>query len=153
MVSPRPSWLSCVPRMIVSPPSWRIATSNDTRVRVDGFSKIIASVLPASGLSRGPALWAKPGPSPAGRRPGSALAPALSCRRPLLRHLVHDAERRLDLGLADDQRRQDAQHIVAGGQQQKAFGARFGDEVAGWDHAFDAEQMARAAHLRQQLRV
>ncbi len=25
-------------------------TSNDTRVRVDGFSKIIASVLPASGL-------------------------------------------------------------------------------------------------------
>ena len=33
-----------------SPPSWRIATSNDTRVRVEGLSKIIASVLPASGL-------------------------------------------------------------------------------------------------------
>ena len=26
-------------------------TSKDTRVRVDGFSKIIASVLPASGLA------------------------------------------------------------------------------------------------------
>jgi len=26
-----------------------MATSNDTRVRVDGLSKIIASVLPASG--------------------------------------------------------------------------------------------------------
>src|SRR5689334_25190987 len=39
-------------------------TSNDTRVRVDGFSKIIASVLPASGLyspSGGtPVLYAVP---------------------------------------------------------------------------------------------
>ena len=38
-----------------------MATSNDTRVRVDGRSKIIASVLPASGRS-----W--PNASPYGAR-------------------------------------------------------------------------------------
>jgi hypothetical protein len=43
-------------KKIVPPPSWRIATSNETRVRVDGFSKIIARVLPASGRSRRPFL-------------------------------------------------------------------------------------------------
>jgi hypothetical protein len=40
---------------IASPPSWRAATSNETRVRVEGFSKIIASVRPASGLAGRPA--------------------------------------------------------------------------------------------------
>ena len=34
---------------MTSPPSCRIATSKLTRVRVLGFSKIIASVLPAKG--------------------------------------------------------------------------------------------------------
>jgi hypothetical protein len=33
------------------PPSWTTPTSNDTRVRVDGFSKIIATVLPANGIA------------------------------------------------------------------------------------------------------
>ena len=51
MVSPRPSCISVPVSITTSPPSWRIATSNDTRVRVEGLSKIIASVLPASGLS------------------------------------------------------------------------------------------------------
>ena len=37
--------------MIVSPPSSRMPTSKETRVRVDGLSKIIASVLPSSGRS------------------------------------------------------------------------------------------------------
>jgi len=50
MVSPRPSCISAPVSMIGSPPSWRMATSNDTRVRVEGRSKIIASVLPSSGL-------------------------------------------------------------------------------------------------------
>ncbi len=36
--------------MMDSPPSWRMPTSNDTRVRVEGRSKIIASVLPSSGF-------------------------------------------------------------------------------------------------------
>ena len=51
IVSPRPSWVSVRPSMIVWPPSSRMPTSNDTRVRVEGFSKIIASVLPPNGLS------------------------------------------------------------------------------------------------------
>ena len=51
MVSPRPSWVSVRPSMIVWPPSSRMPTSNDTRVRVEGFSKIMASVLPPNGLS------------------------------------------------------------------------------------------------------
>jgi hypothetical protein len=50
MVSPRPSCISAPVSMIDSPPSWRMPTSNETRVRVDGRSKIIASVLPSSGL-------------------------------------------------------------------------------------------------------
>ncbi len=46
--SPRPSWLSPVARWTAWPPSCAIPTSNETRVRVDGFSKIIPSVRPAS---------------------------------------------------------------------------------------------------------
>ena len=51
MVSPRESWLSLALTMTTSPPSCFIATSKEMRVRVEGFSKIIASVLPASGRS------------------------------------------------------------------------------------------------------
>ena len=40
--------------MIASPPSSRIPTSNEMRVRVEGRSKIIASVLPASGRRQAP---------------------------------------------------------------------------------------------------
>ena len=39
--------------IIVSPPSSRMARSNETRVRVDGLSKIIARTLPASGRPGG----------------------------------------------------------------------------------------------------
>src|SRR5438132_5601497 len=38
------------------PPSSHIPTSNVTRVRSDGFSKIMASTLPASSAGRSPAL-------------------------------------------------------------------------------------------------
>ena len=50
MVSPRPSWISVPVSTTTSPPSWRMPTSNETRVRVDGFSKISARVRPASGF-------------------------------------------------------------------------------------------------------
>ena len=36
---------------MVSPPSWRTPTSKLTRVRVEGFSKISATIRPASGRS------------------------------------------------------------------------------------------------------
>ena len=51
MVSPRPSCKSALFRTTTSPPSCFIPTSNETRVRVEGFSNIIASVFPAKGLS------------------------------------------------------------------------------------------------------
>ena len=47
--SPRPSCESRVLRKIAVPPSWCIPASNESRVRVDCFSKIIASVRSASG--------------------------------------------------------------------------------------------------------
>ncbi len=47
--SPRPSCESRVLRKIAAPPSWCIPASNERRVRVDCFSKIIASVRSSSG--------------------------------------------------------------------------------------------------------
>jgi hypothetical protein len=49
MGSARPSWLSPVVRCTTLPPSWYMPASKLTRVRVDAFSKIIASVRSASG--------------------------------------------------------------------------------------------------------
>ena len=47
--SPRDSCVSPRLRLIAMPPSWFIPASNDTRVRVDAFSKTIASVRSRSG--------------------------------------------------------------------------------------------------------
>ncbi len=47
--SPRPSWVSRGDRNTLAPPNWVIATSNDTRVRVEDFSKIMPRVLPRRG--------------------------------------------------------------------------------------------------------
>ena len=46
--SPRPSWVSRGDRNTLAPPNWVIATSNDTRVRVEDFSKIKPRVLPSA---------------------------------------------------------------------------------------------------------
>ena len=51
IVSPRWSWMSFEPRKSACPPSWYMPTSNDTRVRVDGFWKIMASDWPASAVA------------------------------------------------------------------------------------------------------
>ncbi len=51
IVSPRWSWMSFAPRKRACPPSWNIPTSNETRVLVDGFWKIMASDLPASAVA------------------------------------------------------------------------------------------------------
>src|SRR6266702_1766140 len=44
--SPRPIWESLVEMKSGCPPSWNIPTSNETRVRVEDFSKIMARVFP-----------------------------------------------------------------------------------------------------------
>ncbi len=51
MVSPRPSCMSLEVAMVEAPPSWRMAASNEKRVRVEFFWKIIARVRPAAGAS------------------------------------------------------------------------------------------------------
>ena len=48
--SARPSWLSPVVRFTTEPPIWYMPASKLTRVRVDAFSKIIASVRSTSGV-------------------------------------------------------------------------------------------------------
>ncbi len=49
MGSARPSWLSPVVRFTTEPPIWYMPASKLTRVRVEAFSKIIASVRSTSG--------------------------------------------------------------------------------------------------------
>src|SRR5438132_2229264 len=56
IVSPRPNCRSFGLRKRACPPSWVIPTSNDTRVRVDDFSKIIARLRPRSGSYGSPAF-------------------------------------------------------------------------------------------------
>ena len=48
-VSPWPSCSSDPLSTIDSPPIWRMPTSKLSRVRVEGFSKISATILPLSG--------------------------------------------------------------------------------------------------------
>ena len=48
IVSPRPSWSSAVDSATGCAPAEAAATSNETRVRVDGFSKTMATALPWS---------------------------------------------------------------------------------------------------------
>ena len=50
IVSPRPSCMSRPASTTGWPPSRAMPTSNDTRVRVDGCSKMRATLLPASGV-------------------------------------------------------------------------------------------------------
>src|SRR5579885_3011326 len=57
-VSPRPNWLELESRHSECPPSSYIATSKETFVRVDGFSKIMARVLPLRVWGFFPALRA-----------------------------------------------------------------------------------------------
>jgi hypothetical protein len=57
IVSPRPSWTSSEKSGTGWPPVWAIAISNETRVRVEGFSKISATDRPRSASATSPG-WA-----------------------------------------------------------------------------------------------
>ena len=144
MVSPRPSCISGPVSVIDSPPSWRMPTSNDTRVRVDGLSKIMAMVLPASGFAaaRAPPFMARlvsmiPRSSAGGtsirsrkwRMPFAAHPAAPCLRAPCCARSTATQARssRADglghLGLGDDQRRHQPHDVVAG-QRPKAASRR-----------------------------
>ena len=86
---------------------------------------------------------------PAARR-GGAVFTTCGHSRATFSMIAHAL---VDLALADDQRRQDAQHVVAGGQAEQPLAAQLGDEIAGRQLglAADAEQVAGAAQFGEQL--
>ena len=153
--------------MIVSPPSSRMPTSKETRVRVDGLSKIMASVRPASGFS---ARW-RVRRSAFSRRPrrgcrGASRA-SMSARSRKWRTMAvslafglrldrraRRAPRRsgaialVDLRLGDDQRRQEADDVLAGADAEQALrrASRRRRRPTGTTQRTPSEQ-ALAAHL------
>src|SRR5260370_42566558 len=97
---------------------------------------------------------------PAFLRPPSSAAPTFaigptaltmpsSRLRPFPPAPIEDAHPLFDFRFADNQRRQDAQHVLAGGQAKQPLGSQFGDEIAGGQRrlAADAEQVPRAAQF------
>ena len=140
--------------------------SNDTRVRVEFFSKIIASMWPASGASASACPWASRRALPCGRarRPASrrcASAPGVGqvekvadAHVSLGRHLdssgrpadslsMHSAIWRL----LDHQRRQHADDIVARrDRQQPVIVAQMRHERAAVGLHLDAQHQPLAAH-------
>src|SRR6478736_1891266 len=136
IVSPRPSCVSVRPSMIVWTPSSRMPTSNDTRVRVEGFSKIMASVLPASGWSCPPLdraffialprsrIWRSVFGSTWSRSRkclGVAMELLGGFRRSLecLCGLLENRDAFVERRLVGDQRREDADDVLAGRRDQK----------------------------------
>src|SRR5580698_81542 len=159
---------------MVSPPSWRIATSNDTRVRVEGRSKIIASVLPVRGLA---ALWPPDlilafiarAPSIIARR--SAAGTSIRSRK-CRTSVIARASDFLFLGvvlrmravkrgtstvepgdtfgnflLVDNQWRQQAHDVIAGGDRDDLLRAQRIDEFACGNHGAQSHQQAFAAQF------
>ncbi len=150
-----------------------MATSNDTRVRVEGRSKIIASVLPASGLPRtlsnGRFFIARADIDDAPAIRGAARRSRSRKCRTLTGHLLL-ADLRVraaqlsagaieprdafgDFLLADDERRQQAHDIIAGGDREHFFGAQRVDKLAGRNESAQADQQTFAAHLGDQRRI
>src|SRR5690606_33658921 len=128
---------------IVSPPSCRIPTSKDTRVRVEAFSKIMARTLPSNGFAVGSPAFSFAFRSFASlRTPRSSAADnversrkwrgvvimclCLACCRLVrgryrLGGLADAIERFLDIVFRRGQRRQKAQNIVASRGAEKLF--------------------------------
>ena len=169
-----------VERRSSAPPSWRMATSKDTRVRVDGFSKIIASIVSGERCRRRP----RPAPCCAAfmalrmsRMPRSVLASSVEIEEMPVRHRLtpgtRPAERKLSpCGRAarssarpgvrvasaisssvDDQRRQQAHDIVAAADAQQLLGERrLARTRRSATVQLDADQQALAAHVLDERR-
>src|SRR5580658_6063706 len=176
MVSPRPSCISAPVSMIASPPSSRIPTSNETRVRVEGRSKIMASVLPASGREAGSAPLTRAAfiAAALSRMPRNSPLESSSrsrkCRgalgtgafmslnwfsvyrhdQPLLDSgagSVEPPDAFRDLLVSDDQGRDDPHHVVAGGNDQQPLIERRLGEAGRRDFELDADHEPLAANL------
>ena len=83
MVSSRPSWDVRPSTMTGWPPSWAMPTSNDSRVRVEFFSKMTATDLPCQrAVSGAVGLVARPpGRARRSARPGLRSSSRRKCRR------------------------------------------------------------------------
>src|SRR5690606_23059056 len=176
--------ISCPVSIRVWPPSCRIPTSKETRVRVDWRSKIMASTLSLSSNGRSPSRkrrlrsWAR---SRMPRRVAASksfksrkclscpvIATGPDCNRDLKRgdgllgrrglaldvfqHGGDLADRFLDIGLLDDERRQKAQHVVPGRDGQQLVTAQPGDEIPDRRGDLDAGDQPLAAHLEHEVR-
>src|SRR5688500_1791581 len=127
-VSPRPSCVVAASSTSEVPPSCRIAMSKLTRVRVEFFSKIIASTRPSSGASasgralgqpRRAALRSIASPSiaamtlpPASDRSRKCRSSVITRRRETARSLAQPFDAFGDVLLLDDQRWQHAEHVL-----------------------------------------
>ena len=181
MGSPRPICKSVWLSASVWPPSWRMATSKDTRVRVEGFSKIsisTASSMPAglqlrrhalAGLLHGVA-HVDDAPAACRRRcesisrkcrGGMAAATPVRGTRPAqaaglatrLRARDSRCTASRDLGFGDVERRQQAHDVLAGADRQQLLGHAGGDHLAHRRLDLDAGQQAAAAHLLDHVGV
>src|SRR5690606_18662943 len=155
--------------MIVSPPSWRMPTSKETRVRVDGFSKIIASTLPSSGRSLAPALRrvlrarasssiARSSAEESADRSvkwRSSMAITSGCAdggRKRLRRGADGIERDPQLLVGHIQRRQNTQHVLARRHGQQIVGAQCRVHRRVRHPALEAEQKPDPAHFLEHRR-
>src|SRR5215470_39188 len=170
MVSPRPSCISWPVRTIVSPPSCRIAMSKETRVRVEGLSKIIASILPASGGS--PAVRprrdcffivrlastmprnSRAGMSISSRKCGCCCSLGRPLHLPMLPRLFEVRRCAIDpLNGFDDVRvggnkwRKQAYDVVAGGGRQQSLGPQRVNKFSVWHLHTQSHQQSLAAQL------
>ena len=130
--SPRSRCVSRGERNSEAPPSCAMPASNDTRVRVEDFSKIMASVLPASGACSWPRRCSALSSmaraisrvSSAGLRSARRekvtrghVAPGQEFAHDAAEHRSHDL---VGLCVAQDQRRQQADHAVGGDVDQQS---------------------------------
>src|SRR4030066_2443401 len=133
--SPRSRCVSRGDRKTLEPPSCAMPASNETRVRVEDFSKIMAMVLPVSGAMFSP-RWRRAFSSLARRISplSSAGLRSMSVRkwRTLMScslqfaagqeaayALADAADDLIGLGIAQDERRQQAHHRIGGDVQQQ----------------------------------
>src|SRR5262249_31125418 len=137
MVSPRPSCMSWGSSTTEVPPNSCMATSKDTRVLVEGFSKIMARTAPSP--TPGPLgafrslrfLFMASAPLRIARKVlASNASMSRKCLGGMEGNLLGSGGRRdfgqsgasgfellgrdLDLGLADDERRQEAHDVITG---------------------------------------
>src|ERR1041385_5554101 len=138
-------------------------SSKETRVRVEGFSKIMASALPASGFASPCGGFFALKAAPISRMSRSCARGRTSRSRKWrgteLRRLpggssfLEDVEGFVDMAVVDDEWRQQAHHIVACAGGEHAVLAQFGDHLGIRHPAFEADQKPFAPHLFDQFGV